>query len=66
MVELDAAVARRAGQLLDRFPLRASDAIQLASALRLAAELRFPVTFAAFDDRLCAAAAAEGMPLLDR
>lgn len=66
MVELDAEVARRAGQLLRRFPLRASDGIQLASALRLAAELRLPVTFAAFDDRLCAAAAAEGMPLLGR
>ena len=47
--------------LLARHPLRAGDAIQLASALLLRRELSEAVTFAAYDDRLKAAAKAEGL-----
>ncbi len=50
--------------LLVRHPLRAADAIQLASALLLRRELNEPVTFAAYDDRLKAAARAEGLTVV--
>lgn len=50
--------------LLVRHPLRAGDAIQLASALLLRRELAEPVTFAAYDDRLKAAARAEGLTVV--
>ena len=61
MVELSTPVALEARALLVRHPLRAGDAIQLASALLLQRELREPVTFAAYDDRLKAAARVEGL-----
>ena len=44
-----------------RHPLRAGDAIQLASALLLRRELGEPVKFVAYDNRLKAAAKAEGL-----
>ncbi len=59
-VELSTPVVLEARALLVR-PLRAGDAIQLASALLLRRELGEPVTFAAYDDRLKAAAKAEGL-----
>jgi hypothetical protein len=46
--------------LLLRHPLRASDAIQLASCLYLRRELNQPVPFVAFDQRLLEAARGEG------
>ncbi|MFW2512786.1 type II toxin-antitoxin system VapC family toxin [Demequina sp. SO4-13] len=60
-VEVTASLATHAGDLADRRPLRAGDAIHLASAL-LCAEAS-PV-FVAWDGRLAAAARAEGLTVL--
>ncbi len=65
LVELTASVVGQARSLLERHPLRAYDAVQLASALiaqdtLLSAGLP-PLTFLAADDRLLAAAQAEGL-----
>ncbi len=64
VVELSTPVVIEARALLVRRPLRAADAIQLASALLLRRELGEPVTFAAYDDRLKAAAKAEGLNVI--
>lgn len=50
-----------AAELVWRHPLRAYDAIQLASALWLARESRMALTFVCADRRLAAAAAAAGL-----
>jgi len=65
-IDFDTIIADRAGELLDRHPLRAYDAIQLASALRInevltTANLSSP-TFLSADNKLLAVAAAEGLP----
>jgi len=64
-VELDLSVVGLARDLLDRYPLRAYDAIQLASALRanraLQAAFRPPLLFLSADDRLIIAATYEGL-----
>jgi predicted nucleic acid-binding protein len=60
-VDVDEPLVRDAGDLSDRHGLRASDAIHLASALRIA---EGPTTFIAFDARLRDAAAAEGLIVL--
>lgn len=62
IVELDDALGRRAGNLAEQHALRGFDAIHLASALELAQLLGTPPEFLAFDDRLTAAARAEGLP----
>jgi predicted nucleic acid-binding protein len=63
--ELDTAVAEAAGELVIRHPLRAYDAVQLASALRVQSDLsrtKSPaLTFLTSDDRLVAIAQAEGL-----
>lgn len=64
VVELALPVVAEARVLLVRHPLRAGDAIQLASALLLRRELAEPVTFAAYDDRLRSAARAEGLTVV--
>jgi len=64
VVELSTSVALDARALLIRHPLRAGDAIQLASALLLRRELGEPVAFAVYDDGLRAAAKAEGLRVL--
>lgn len=61
---LDMDLLRRAALLVERRALRSLDAIHLAAALGLALELRSPLPFASLDQRLCRAAAAEGLPLL--
>ena len=61
VVEIVAPIAARARALLERHPLRAGDAIQLASCLHLREALGDKIAFAAFDDRLNQAAAAEGL-----
>ena len=65
LVEVDAAVSDLAGDLVDRHPLRAYDAVQLASALAANRILQLlalsPLTFLSADDRLVAAARAEGL-----
>jgi predicted nucleic acid-binding protein len=61
VVELSPAVALEASSLVVRHPLRAGDAVQLASALLLRRELATDVAFFAYDDRLSVAARAEGL-----
>lgn len=61
LVELSPSVVVGARALLIRHPLRAGDAIQLASALLLQRELEEAVIFAAYDERLKATAVAEGL-----
>lgn len=60
-VELAPEIARNAGELAETSALRGFDAIHLASALWLADRLARPVTFAAFDRRLLAAATHSGL-----
>jgi hypothetical protein len=59
VVEVTAAVVATSVELLQRHPLRAGDALQLAAALELGRRLRLPLLFVAFDQRLLAAAKAE-------
>jgi predicted nucleic acid-binding protein len=61
LVEVAPPVASRARRLLERHPLRAGDAVQLASCLLLRDATGGPVAFAAFDGRLNEAARAEGL-----
>jgi len=63
VVEVVPAVTSRARVLLGRHTLRAGDALQLASCLVLR-DGAASVAFAAFDDRLVAAARAEGLQVL--
>jgi predicted nucleic acid-binding protein len=51
--------------LVRRHPLRGFDAIHLAAAIRLQAELAESVTFVAADDRLLAAAKGEKLQAID-
>ncbi len=61
VVEVRTAVLDRAAALVERRPLRAYDAVQLASAAWLAAETGLAITFACGDAALSDAAAAEGL-----
>jgi predicted nucleic acid-binding protein len=61
MVELTPEITADARTLLLRYPLRAGDAVQLASALYLQRQLARPVPFVACDRRLVLAAHAEGL-----
>ena len=56
IVELTPEIVTRAQALLRRHPLRAGDAIQLASCLQLKEELDDETVFVAFDAQLVAAA----------
>jgi uncharacterized protein len=58
-VELTTEVVIRAQGLLRRHPLRAGDAVQLASCLHLQEALEDRIAMVAFDDRLVAAARRE-------
>ncbi len=64
-VELDSALVAVARDLVDRYPLRAYDAVQLASAIianrALHTARRARLTFVSADDRLVKVATAEGM-----
>lgn len=64
VVEVTSSIAARARDLLVEHPLRAADAVQLASALDLQDELGRRIEFVCFDERLAAAARAEGLALL--
>jgi len=64
VVEVTATVNRKSVSLLKRHPLRAADALQLASCLELAEQLHLGVRFVAFDSRLHKAAADEGLDVL--
>ena len=61
IVEIAPPVTSRARRLLERHPLRAADAVQLASCLLLRDATGGPVAFAAFDGPLNEAARAEGL-----
>lgn len=61
VVELTPEIVVTATRLLQRYQLRAGDAIQLASALYLHRELGVSVPFVVFDDRLINAARSEGL-----
>ena len=65
LVELTVPVVERAKSLLERHPLRAYDAVQLASALLIQEVLQSadlpPLTFLAADDQLLTAAQTEGL-----
>lgn len=61
IVEVSESVARLGGELTDKHPLRGFDAIHLTSALLLKNRTRSEVSFSCFDDRLKAAAQAEGL-----
>ena len=63
-VELTAELTADAQMLLIRHSLRSGDAVQLASCLYLQRETGEQMSFAAFDDRLAAAARAEGLTLV--
>jgi len=61
VVELRAPVLELAAALVWQHPLRAYDALQLGSALRLARSTRLAVTFLCSDANLCRAASEEGL-----
>ena len=63
IVEVTPPVSQRCIELLNRHPLRAADALHLASCLELEKELRMPFVFVAYDLRLNAAAKKEGLEL---
>ncbi len=58
---VDAQLVKVAGELAEKFSLRAYDSIHLASADRLYREIRSPIWFACFDSALNAAAAKLGL-----
>jgi predicted nucleic acid-binding protein len=64
VVELTAEVVSRAQELLQRHPLRAGDAVQLASCLYLREALEDDLSLVAFDERLVAAARRERVSLV--
>lgn len=64
VVEALSDVTAVALDLLARHPLRAGDAVQLASCLRLRQRLSIAVQFVAYDDRLLKAAQLEGVAIL--
>ena len=65
VAELNAALVRAAGELVIQHPMRAYDAVQLASALRVQSDLVetgvLQLTFLTADERLIAIAQAEGL-----
>jgi len=63
VVELTDEIVTRAQALLRRHPLRAGDALQLASCVRLRDQLGDDVRLVAFDDRLLSAARKERVRL---
>ena len=64
MVEMTPEITADARTLLLRHPLRAGDAIQLASCLYLQRQLAQPIPMVAFDGRLVQAARAEGVAVI--
>lgn len=64
LVEVGPELTRRAQALLVRHGIRTGDAVQLASCLHLQREAGQRLPFGAFDERLNAAAGAEGLSLI--
>jgi len=67
LIEVTSTVIERARTMLERYPLRAYDAVHLAAALLTQETLQAaslpPLTFLAADERLLAAARAAGLPV---
>jgi uncharacterized protein len=65
IIEFDAKLAETAGQLVGQYPLRAYDAVQLASVLKIqpafSTEQSIPLIFLTSDDRLSTIAQALGL-----
>ncbi len=65
VIELDSHTAQIAGTLIVNYPLKAYDAVQLASALQVEEELTYisaqPLTFLVADTHLATIAQAEGV-----
>jgi hypothetical protein len=61
VIEISTDVVAIARTMLLAHPLRASDALQLASGVFLWRSLGVPIAFVCFDDALNAAARAEGL-----
>jgi predicted nucleic acid-binding protein len=65
VIEVDSIVLERAGELILQYPLRAYDAVQLASALRLQSLFsqmtNIQLVFVSADDRLLPIAQSEGL-----
>lgn len=59
------AVMEEAARLIDRHPLRAYDALQLAGCLVVRTGAPGPLTFVCADARLCEAAGIEGLTVLN-
>ena len=59
------AVMEEAARLIDRHPLRTYDALQLAGCLVARRGAAEPLTFVCADARLCKAASAEGLTVLN-
>ena len=62
---LSSPVMEEAARLIDRHPLRAYDALQLAGCLVVREGMPEPVTFVCADARLCEAATNEGLKTLN-
>ena len=60
-----AAVVEDAARLIDRHPLKAYDALQLAGCLMARRGTPAPVTFVCADTRLCDAARVEGLTVMN-
>ncbi|RIK41495.1 MAG: VapC toxin family PIN domain ribonuclease [Chloroflexi bacterium] len=60
IITLESKILVQARQLIDRYPLRTLDAIQLATALYATSLFHIPLNFICADVNLLAAAAAEG------
>jgi predicted nucleic acid-binding protein len=65
-LEVTSELIRVAAALADRYPLRAYDAIHLASAVTARRRLGDDLVFACWDDALSAAASREGLDLARR
>ena len=61
----NSAVIEEAARLIDRYPLRAYDAIQLAGCVVVRAGVPAGVTFVCADVQLCVAAGQEGLAVLN-
>lgn len=65
VIKLTKSISQNALSLLSRYPLRAYDAVQLASALQITQRLRLGglsgLTFVSADQRLLSVAASEGL-----
>ena len=63
VIKVSQAIIALAGDLAEKHGLRGFDAIHLASALALKGKMQTPIAFSCADERLQAAAKAEGLAL---